>query len=203
MTASSTASTAPPASLVQLLDGRASAGEIERHLDGLAPARRLEEMLAVSGRRVGMLFDAVAGAAPVTIEELIPQSTKGTLIYEGRNSLPLFSRFQKRFERLPGGQVVGYNHQTMSFVTGPGYFVVKEPAASGDHKDELLFDYTENPPGEPAGWPAFSANDRGLSKLVYANMRDYCRRVARGIVVGKAYKLGVDQKQFFSLTLAV
>jgi hypothetical protein len=71
------------------------------------------------------------------------------------------------------------------------------------HPTEPYFDYTEAPPMSaiPEGWPAFKANDRGFSKPVYANMKDYMRRVARGVMVGKAYKLGVDQKAYFTLTL--
>ncbi len=32
-------------------------------------------------------------------------------------------------------------------------------------------------------------------------MIDYVRRVARGVVVGKAYRKGVDQNAYFTLTL--
>jgi hypothetical protein len=116
----------------------------------------------------------------------------------------MFTRFQKRFSRVSGATgsvIVGYNHQTMSVVTGPGYFVVKPATGEGKHANEPYFDYTEAPPAEPAGWPPFKPNDRALSRLVYMNMKDYVRRVARGVIVGKAYKLGVDQKAYFSLTL--
>jgi hypothetical protein len=188
-------------SLVRLLDQKANAREIAAFLDDLGPDERLRQVLAITGSDVGRLYDAVADAPPLPLEEFVPLNTRGTLIYEGRNSLPLFSRFQKRFARLETGQVVGYNHQTMSPFTGPGYFVVKPASGQGEHGKELLFDYTAAPPEVPAGWPAFRANDRGISRLVYMNMHDYCRRVARGVVVGKAYKLGVDQKAWFSLTL--
>ncbi len=33
----------------------------------------------------------------------------------------------------------------------------------GEHGKEMFFDYTVPPPEEPAGWPAYKANDRGLS----------------------------------------
>ncbi len=65
------------------------------------------------------LYDAAQGGTPPSLEELVPPGTEGVLIYEGRNSLAAFSRFQKRFVRK-GGLVLGYNHQSMSFVTGPG-----------------------------------------------------------------------------------
>jgi hypothetical protein len=179
----------------------ASAKEIERHLDGLSREQRVAEVLAVKGRGVKYLYDTAKGAAPVTLDEFVPPSTSGTLIYEGRNSLPLFSKFQKRFLRIEGGTVIGYNHQTWSFFTGPGYFFTREPASEGDFAGELLFDYTEPVDRTPEGWPRFKRNDRGLSKLVYGGMNDFCRRVAQGVIVGKAYRNGVDQDAFFTLTL--
>jgi hypothetical protein len=188
-------------SLARLLDQRAPSREIAAFLDGLGPDARLREVLSITGSKVGRLYDAVADAEPLTLEEFLPASTPGTRIYEGRNSLPLFSRFQKRFARVRDGVIVGYNHQTMSAVTGPGFFVVKPASGQGEHGKEMFFDYTVDPPEVPAGFPAFKPNGSGLSRLVYMNMIDYCRRVARGVVVGKAYKLGVDQKAWFSLTL--
>src|SRR5262249_30032298 len=135
MTASSTTSESSKP-LAHLLESGASAREIEAHLDALPPAARLEEVLAVTGRGVKRLYEAVEGGTPPPLEELIPQNTEGVLIYEGRNSLAAFSRFQKRFVRK-GGMVLGYNHQPMSFVTGPGYFVVHPPSGSGEHGHEL------------------------------------------------------------------
>lgn len=202
-----TAASATPIarSLHDLLRGGASSTEIAAFLDALTPDARVAEMLSVTGSSIKRLYEAVADAPTVTLEEFVPQATKGTLIYEGRNSLPLFSRFQKRFMRVSSSSgspvVIGYNHQSMKFVTGPGYFVVKAANGEGPHGSELLFDYTEAPPTEPEGWPAYTPNERGLSKPVYGAMKDYVRRVARGVVVGKAYKLGVDQKAYFSLTL--
>jgi hypothetical protein len=191
------------ASLAHLLDARAPAGEIQSYLDGLPVPERVREVLSITGRGVGRLYHAVAKATPISLDELIPPGTRGTLIYEGRNSLPAFTRFQKRFVRLEGDQVIGYNHnpQLVTLFTGPGYFWVRPATGQGEHGEELVFDYTEAPPTEPAGWPAYKSNDQGLSKLVYGNMKDYVRRVARGVVVGKAYRGGVDQKAYFSLSL--
>ena len=200
MAATSVSDVPAAPSLARLLETQASAADIERHLDALDATARLEQVLAVTGRGVKRLYEAVEGGTPPTLEELVPSGTEGVIIYEGRNSLAAFSRFQKRFVRK-GGLVLGYNHQTMSFVTGPGYFVVHPPAGSGDHGKELDFDYTKSPPSEPAGWPAYKPNERGLSQFVYGHMHDFVRRVARGVVVGKAYRKGVDQGAYFSLTL--
>lgn len=156
----------------------------------------------MKGKNVGRLYDAVAGGEPLTLADFVPGGERGTVIFEGRNSLPAFSSFQKRFARV-GNVVIGYNHQQMSFATGPGYFVVREATLGETQSEELFFDYTLDPPGVPLGWPRFVRNDKGLSRAVYMNMKDFCRRVATGVLVGKAYKLGVEQGAFFTLTRAV
>jgi len=187
-------------SLAKLLEAQASAKEIEAFLDSLSPAQRVSEVRRITGKGVARLYAAVAEASPLTLDEIVPPGENGTRIYEGRNSLPLFSSFQKRFTRLEDGTIIGYNHQSMSVFTGPGYFVVKPPCGHGPHPTEPYFDYTAAPPIEPAGWPAYKPNNRGLSKAVYAGMHDFMRRVARGVMVGKAYKGGVEQDAYFSLT---
>lgn len=190
-----------PRPLSSLISAQASYREISSYLDGLSAEARLEEVLGITGGAVGRLYAAVADGPTVTPEEFLPPATQGTLIYEGRNSLLAFSRFQKRFLRLESGVIVGYNHQAMSFVTGPGYFVVKAANGEGEHGKEMFFDYTVPPPEVPKGWPAFKPNDRGLSKLVYSDMIDFVRRVATGVVVGKAYRKGVDQGAYFTLSI--
>ncbi|MBI4952343.1 MAG: hypothetical protein HY908_09945 [Myxococcales bacterium] len=191
-------------SLRALIDQGAKGPAITAFLDALAPAERVAEVLAVTGKRVGLLYEACEGAAPLAVEDFVPASVapETTVIFEGRNSLPSFTRFQKRFARLPSGQVVGYNHQTMSFFTGPGFFVVRAGAPDTDVPGELYFDYTASPEAVPAGWPSFKPNDRGLSRLVYAHMKDYIRRVAKGVVVGKAFKRGKAENAYFSLSRA-
>ena len=187
--------------LVSLVDGGATYKQISAHLDGLSSAERLAQVLAVTGKRVAKLYEAVADAPPITVDDFFPTTTPDgkTLIFEGRNSLPMFSRFQKRFQRR-NGRIVGYNHQTMSFVTGPGFFEL----VPGDetHPNEILFDYTRGePPFVPDDFPAYKPNDKGLSNAVYAGMKDFCRRVARGVVVGAAFKNGKPADAWFSLTL--
>lgn len=196
---------APPAGpLTSLLARGATRETIERYLDALAPSARIEEVLAITGKSVKRLYEAVRGAPPIALEEIVPADCTSTVILEGRNSLPAFSRFQKRFARVGdgGSVVIGYNHQLLGFATGPGYFVVVPAAPSGEHKNEILFDYTQAPPAEPAGWPPYISNRRGLSRAVFMDLHDYCRRVARGVLVGKAYKNGADQNAYFTLTSA-
>lgn len=187
-------------SLPTLLKRGASQRTIAAYIDSLAPYARLQEMLGVTHSLVGKLYDAVAGAPPLSLTDIVPAGETGTVILEGRNSLPAFTRFQKRFTRI-GDVIAGYNHQTMSVVTGPGFFVT-QPATKGEtHPDEIFFDYTTDPPGNlPSSWPAFKPNTSGLSRLVYQDMKDFCRRVGEGVLVGKAYKKGVAQDAYFTLT---
>jgi hypothetical protein len=188
--------------LKALVEQGATANEIATLVNSLAPAEKLEQVLAVRGKLVGRLFRLVQGAEPLALGDVLGLATRAgeTSIYEGRNSLPIFSRFQKRLTRTADGIVFGYNHQANSRITGPGYFVVREDET---RKGEILFDYTQEPPFEPEGWPAYIPNEKGLSRLVYANMHDWVRKVANGVLVGSAFKLGVDQDAYFTLTVRV
>ena len=188
--------------LMRLLSERASRETIREHLDGLSPRDRVQEALSLHGDQVGQLYDATAGGPPLSLTDFVPASVADgtTIIFEGRNSLPSFTRFQKRFARLESGQVIGYNHQLFAFATGPGFFAVKDADASADVPDELYFDYTERPRWVPVGWPGFKPNESGLSYLVYRGMKDYMRSVADNVVVGAAYKGGKLQRQYFLLT---
>ncbi|HZS37047.1 MAG TPA: hypothetical protein VFF06_09475, partial [Polyangia bacterium] len=57
---------------------------------------------------------------------------------------------------------------------------------------ELLFDYTRVPQAAPAGWPPIKPNEAGLSRFVYKNLHDFCRRVSRDVIIGSATR--VDEK---------
>ncbi|HTJ84890.1 MAG TPA: hypothetical protein VL400_24400 [Polyangiaceae bacterium] len=199
MTARAATLVSSSTTLVDLVRRRARREEIAAYLDDLSHAARLEAVIAVGGSLVGRLYDAVGGGPALTLDDFVPPGETGTVIFEGKNSLPAFTRFQKRFARV-GDTVVGYNHQLMAFATGPGYFLVRPPTAGEAHPDELFFDYTGEPSAFPPGWPAFKPNSLGLSRAVYMNMKDFCRPVAKGVLVGKAYKLGVSQNAYFTLT---
>jgi hypothetical protein len=189
--------------LRSMVQRRAPITDIASHLESLSAARRVEEVLSVTGALVGELYELASGTEPLHLGDLVPDTTPAgaTVSWEGRNSLPAFSRFQKRFTRTADGLVFGYNAGLSRPVVGPGYFLVTE--ATAEHPGELLLDYTQPPPFEPAGWPAFVPNDKAFSIFVFKDMHDFVRRVARGVVVGSAYKRGVKQRQWFSLTLPV
>ncbi|MBW2453119.1 MAG: hypothetical protein JRI68_01335 [Deltaproteobacteria bacterium] len=188
-------------SLVNLVDRGASRDDIAAYMNDLTPRKRVDEALSITGKRQAKLFEAVAGGPELTLQSFVPDDvTVGrTLIFEGRNSLPMFTRFQKRFARVESGQVVGYNHQTWAFVTGPGFFVVKEGQPGARVLKELYLDYTDVPKEVPAGWPQFKPNEAGLSLLVYANMKDYMREIATNAYIGAAFKRGKAEDKYFIL----
>ena len=167
------------------------------YLDALDVQSRIAAVRRLSRKALGELYQHCASAPPLTLAEFMPSSLAvgQTLICSGLNSLPLFRRFEKRFARTARGSIIGYNHQLMSSLTGPGYFMVEQAGS------ELLIDYTKVPAQDevPAGWPRVKPNHRGLSIFVYKNMHDFCRRVSRDVVIGQATRLGKPIGQYFVL----
>lgn len=174
-----------------------TAGALAAFLDGLDEAGRVREVQALPGGALKLLWAACAGALPLTLDEFVPPTLAdgAMLTYAGKNSLPLFSLFEKRFTRQ-GGAVIGYNQSGPSPLIGPGYFTVV-PATG--KPGELLFDYDLPPAAAPAGWPAVRRNDRGLSWVVFRHLHDFCRRVATGVVIGEGTRRGKPMGAFFVL----
>ena len=171
--------------------------DLAAHLDALDAVTRVAECRALSGALQKRLWAVCAGAPAFGLDDLVPPAAGAeAVIYAGKNSLAMFSWFEKRFRRF-GGAVVGYNHQSMSWATGPGYFTVVP--AEGAHAGELLFDYTRVPAATPAGWPPVKGNEGGLSRFVYKNLHDFCRRVSRDVIIGSATRLGKDMDSYFVL----
>ncbi len=166
-------------------------------LDGLDDAGRVREVRSLSRKALGALYDRCESAPPLQLADFVPASLPvgKTLICAGLNNLPMFRSFEKRLVRSASGQVFGFNFQSMSFFTGPGYFEVTESGS------ELLFDYTKvpSPSDVPADWPKVVPNDRGFSNLVYKNLHDFCRRVSRDVVIGHATRNGESLPQYFVL----
>jgi hypothetical protein len=172
---------------------------IARFLDALTPAERRDAITALSGARLqGRLYRTVEGAPRVTLADLVPPEAQPLreVIYHGKNSLPAFTLFQKRFCRPPRGadELWGYNHQQLAWLTGPGYFVVHEDGARG-----AAIDYREVPPTHPSSWPEVKPNDRGFSRFVYRDMVDYMRRVSRDVFIGSAHRQGKELGNYFVL----
>jgi hypothetical protein len=177
--------------------------EIAKFLDGLRHAERVEAIRAAGRSEQRRLWEAVKGVGSVRNADLVPPSV-GDLVpvrHHGRNTLPAFNFFEKRFCRPPGAdrhqpeKLFGFNFQSMSWLTGPGYYVSYDrPGAP-----EVDIDYRELPTTKPADWPAIRSNDRGLGRLVYGNMVDTLRRVSEHVTIGSAAKGGRELGSWFLL----
>jgi hypothetical protein len=168
-------------------------------LDRLSAAERREAITALAGPRLqARLYQSVAAAAPVRLGDLVPADAPPLreVIFHGKNSLPAFTLFQKRFCRssTSGDELWGYNHQSLAWLTGPGYFVVHEEGARG-----AAIDYRAVPPDHPRTWPEVRPNDQGFSRFVYRDMVDYLRRVARDVFIGSAHRDGRELGNYFVL----
>lgn len=181
----------PPASLAALFDGLSS--DLR-----LALVRRL-------GRgEQRALYERVDGFAPVALVDLVPpdRAPLEEVRHLGLNTLPAFRVFEKRFCRLADqdaqspSALAGYNFQTMSPLTGPGYFVAIDDPGRG----EVLVDYRRLPEHKPDAWPEIRSNERGLARFVYGYMVDTLRRVSEHVTIGSAARKGKDLGSYFALT---
>ncbi len=189
----------PGTRLVELLRAeRPDRTEIAAFLDGLSHGERMAAMTALGGPGLqGRLYASAAGAPRVTLADLVPPDYQPLreVIFHGKNSLPAFTLFQKRFCRPPGRgeELWGYNHQSLAWLTGPGYFVVHEEPVGA------AIDYRQVPPQGCPGWPAVKPNDRGFSWFVYRDMVDYLRRVSKHVLIGRATRHGKELDNYFVL----
>ena len=170
--------------------------------DGADHATRLAAIGKFTPKLQRNLFEAAQGRS-VTVAQVVPEDTAALqeVIHHGQNTLPAFRSFQKRFcrptaEHKPDNRDVlwGYNHQTMSGITGPGYFVAYDDADTG----EVVIDYRELPPERPDSWPQIIDNKARLGRFVYAGMVDRLRRVSDHVTIGRAYK-SKPMNAFFAL----
>jgi hypothetical protein len=174
---------------------------LETFLDGLPPSARITAVRLIGGRRQMKLWDACESRGS-TLESFVTAATSPNVevVNAGKNSLPVFTEFEKRFVRPTGREDVlyGYNEGMTRALVGPGYFV----AHYFEERGEVGIDYLNVPPQNtqlPDGWPAIKTNESGLQKFVYAGMIDYMRRVSEHVTVGRATKGGKDTPHTFLL----
>lgn len=183
--------------LENMLTNDTPIAEIGDYLDRLDHQSRLQE---INGLPREMLAHLYKIAKPgLSVDDLIPKNGKPLqpVIFYGKNSLPAFRTFQKRMCRSEtGSELYGYNHQTLGWLTGPGYFVVRDHS---DRPGEVMVDYTHVPKKSPPSWPRIKSNKQGVSRLVYASMKDFLRRVSKHVVIGEATKEGKKLGQYFVL----
>lgn len=173
-------------------------------LDALPAGPRTAAVRGLSRRAQRTLYEKVRDFAPVELRELVPpdRGALETVRHLGRNTLPAFRIFEKRFCRLPGTAaeapdvLAGFNFQALSGLTGPGYFL----AVADPERPEVLVDYRRLPATRPADWPEIRSNETGLARFVYGFMVDRLRRVSRDVTIGSAARRGRELGSYFVLS---
>jgi hypothetical protein len=171
---------------------------LSAYLDGLASAARIAEARSLTAIEQAHLFARAAGFRRITLDDFVPANAPALapVIHYGRNSLPVFRMFEKRFCKpdTGGGELWGYNEQRFKAFTGPGYFVAR-PA--GDL--EVVIDYCEVPPRTPPQWPPILPNSARLSRFIYYRTRDFMRGVSTHVSIGRATREGKPMDNWFVL----
>lgn len=170
-------------------------------LDGLGHDGRVHTIGTWHKEEQERIFEAAKGFRPLDLDFLVPSGTGALeeVIHDGKNTLPLFSHFQKRFVKLEdeASPIGGYNRHSMQWFTGPGYFAATK--GDGEHEGELVFDYTKVPKQKPSSWPAIQPNDGLVSGIVNGGMIDYLRGISTHVAIGVAFKNGAPRHQWFAL----
>lgn len=196
--------TDPASELIgRVRDAKIDRDAIARFLDGLSHADRVAAVRALGRSEQRRLYAAVENFLPVRLEELVPPAVADLtqVRHYGRNTLPAFTLFEKRFCRPRGedarkpGALFGFNYQALSPLTGPGYFVARPVPG----RPEVDIDYRELPNEHPAGWPEIKTNERGLGRFVYGFMVDTLRRVSEHVTIGSAARGGKPLGSWFVL----
>jgi hypothetical protein len=168
------------------------------------PKSRLATVLTITPKEQRALWEIFEDQAP-DADHFVPSGTEPLkeVIHHGKNTLPTHNFFQKRFCRGDdeSGELWGYNHQSLSWLTGPGYYVahVVESEKDKDAPSSYVIDYTRIPPKKPESWPEIIGNEKKLGRLVYHGMKDYMRKVSDHVSIGRAYKGGKPMDAWFVL----
>jgi len=192
-------------SLQKLISDRFKIEEIELYLDQLQAQTRLTEIQSLQKKQQQILYQLASSAKPLDLEYFVPTKTPlKEIIHDGRNTLPVFTLFQKRFCLSNDGtnRIFGYNHGATTNWIGPGYFVAKSTKGNSDweEKGTVVIDYYEVPNSEVVPtWPQIKENNSGLQRFVYNEMHDFMRRVSAHVSIGIAYQKGKNMGQYFVL----
>lgn len=188
----------------KLADPSVTIAGLASWLDGLDHAGRMAALAHSTKAQQSRLWDLAVASSPIDFEHFVPSGVpdRTEVIHHGRNTLPAFNSFQKRFARGADGSIFGYNEGATRWLIGPGYFVLIPTAgnAAWEERGPLVVDYFQVPPGPtPDGWPGIRANHVGLQVLVYYHTRDFMRRVSKHVSIGKAFKNESSLNNWFQL----
>jgi hypothetical protein len=184
----------------ELKRGAADMDGLATWLDGLTNAERSAEILTLNKAAQRTLW-TLCSERTVGIEDLVPVGTPSLkpVRHLGKNSLPVFSRFEKRFCRIDADPnlLVGYNEGPTRPLVGPGYFTTR--LCDEADRGATVIDYTIIRTEQAEGWPKIKPNTSGMCKIVYGEMLDYMRKVSTHVTIGKAWKFGKETENYFML----
>jgi hypothetical protein len=192
-------------SLLTYISQQTSIEDIGTYLDNLSASDRLSETRTLSKKMQQRLYALAESSSPLDLDFFVPTDTSlAEVVHNGRNTLPIFTLFQKRFCRSNDGtnRVFGYNHGSTTNFIGPGYFVAKSTSGNSEweKRGSVVIDYYEVPNSEVVPtWPQIKSNGSGLQRLVYYQMHDFMRRVSSHVSIGIAYQKGKNMGQYFIL----
>jgi hypothetical protein len=170
-------------------------------LNGFDSQTRIDAIRCLGKKAQVRLWNAAEGHA-TALSDVVPTDVEARIeiIHSGKNSLPIFTKFEKRFCRVASDDSIlyGYNEGPTRKFVGPGYFVTSFDSERG----EVGINYYTTPPVDavlPEEWPALRSNERGLSRFVYAKMIDYLRKVSDHVTIGRAVRKGKTTNNYFLL----
>jgi hypothetical protein len=192
-----------------LFEGELDVRRVAEVLDGLGHIGRVATIRGWGHAHQEQLYEAVSDFKPLGLADFVPEDVEPMVevIHWGKNSLPAFTHFKKRFCKPKSdgntqGELWGYNDNGESshqFATGPGYFVVHAPERPDALASEIDIDYRKLPPSKPDNWPPIKPNEAGLSRFIYAGMTDVMRGVSKHVSIGRALKGGQFMDAYFVL----
>ena len=166
--------------------------ELSGPLNASTHAERVAWCRSLNGKELYRLFELAKDGGPLKSADLVGKLGE-VIIHKGKNGVPVFTYFEKRFVQLDG-EIGGYNdgHETAPFgasiyrmITGPGHYSCYD---SPDVPGEVWVDYRTIPKTQCPDFPTLIDNDSGLRALIFGNMVDIVRRVSEHVAVGDATK---------------
>jgi hypothetical protein len=197
------------ATLTELvLDPATEMHAIAAYLDAMTHDDRLEAVYSLRKKGQKALFEKAAASPPITLEHFVPsdRAPLEEVIHFGKNTLPAFKLFQKRFCRPDGAEpdkLYGYNEGLTRGIIGPGYFVTHATAGhepAWQERGAIVVNYFEVPDDQVVdGWPKIKPNTSGLQMFVYNKTRDFMRKVSEHVSIGAAFRVEKALDAYFIL----
>jgi len=176
--------------LKNLIDPHMDLPRLSKDLDELGTPARVWATRQWTRGIQAKLWEAAKGFRPVTLDDYVPPGIAPLteVITHGMNTLPAHNHFQKRFAKPADpeakDQLVGFNYQGLSGLTGPGYYVAHPATDEG----EVDIDYTMVPKERVPAWPDIVPNSVRLGRFVYYGMIDVMRGISSHVSIGRARK---------------